>query len=91
MYFSYCPDAGFEIHDTALEAEKSAQDSLDYFRDNACDGWSEEVDGICWGTVSQDTQKVLEMSREDAEKEGILVSKDCCGFVDYSLVNTKSH
>lgn len=86
MYFSYCPDGGFETHRTELQAKTSAEESLSYFRENACDGWSEEVDGICWGKISQDTHIVSSMTIKEAEAEGIIVSSDCSRVVDYGLV-----
>lgn len=52
-YFSYCPNAGFETHATLEEAKKSADDSVDYFRNHSEDGWSEEVGQVCWGELKE--------------------------------------
>ena len=54
MYFSYCPDDGFELFKTAKEAKKCAEKHLDHFADAAAsDGWGEEVGRICWGEVKE--------------------------------------
>jgi len=84
-FFSYCPDAGFETHDTVEEAKKAADDSIDYFRDNAVDGWSEEVDQVCWGEVKEQSTVGNQRSKEDAAKEGIVVSSACDYVCDYAL------
>jgi hypothetical protein len=53
LFFSFCPKAGFETHDTAAEAEKAARESLDYLSDEAAgDGWNENVDQLCWGEIT---------------------------------------
>lgn len=52
-FFSYCPDYGFEFHDSAGGAASAAQKSLDLFRDDAVDGWAEMVGDVCWGEVKQ--------------------------------------
>lgn len=54
-FFSFDPFGdGLTFHDTAEEAKQKAEESLDYCRDVAgSDGWSDEVEWICWGRVSQ--------------------------------------
>ena len=52
-FFSYDPDDGFELHATADEAKERAQGAIDLYREEASDGWPEEVDGVCWGEVRQ--------------------------------------
>jgi len=52
-FFSYDPDDGFELHATADEAKERAQGAIDLYREEASDGWPEEVDGVCWGEVCQ--------------------------------------
>ena len=52
-YFSYSDGRGFERHATSDEARKSAEDELEWERDQADNGWSEEVTSICWGTVQE--------------------------------------
>lgn len=58
MYFSYCNDTGFELFKTEQEAINSANDIIDYFRGEAADGWSDDVDSVCWGIVSQEATQV---------------------------------
>lgn len=52
-FFSYDPDDGFELHATEDEAKARAQAAIDLYRDDAADGWPEEVDGVCWGALQQ--------------------------------------
>ena len=84
-FFSYCPDEGFETHNTAEEAKKAADDSIDSFRDNAEDGWSEEVDQVCWGEVKEQSTMGDKRSKDDAAKEGIFVNSACDFVCDYAL------
>lgn len=85
-YFAYCPDSGFETFKTKEEAIKYAQDAIDWFRDEACEGWDESVEHVCWGKVIQETKMVNEMSTEEAEEKlGITLSSDCSGYCDYKL------
>ena len=51
MFFFYDPQLGFEVHDTLEEAASAAQEAIDYHRDNAGDGWSEDVTQVCYGEV----------------------------------------
>jgi len=83
-YFSYYPEEGFELHDTAEEAQKSAEDALDCERGEACEGWSDYVDQICWGELKQMTVETLNRPRTD---EDTFVSADCDTIVDYGLVD----
>lgn len=53
MWFSYDPGDGYETHDTEAEARERAEKALQYERDEAGDGWNEEVTQIAWGKVIQ--------------------------------------
>ncbi|MGT5755967.1 hypothetical protein ACRWWF_13505 [Escherichia coli] len=81
-YFSYGSEHNFEWHKTAEEAIESAEAAIDDYRGDACDGWSEEVDSICWGIIMQSSTKVGERPRNE---------DDCCDPVidticDYALL-----
>ncbi|HCO0191994.1 TPA: hypothetical protein N7D22_001994 [Escherichia coli] len=81
-YFSYGPEHNFEWHKTAEEAIESAEAAIDDYRGDACDGWSEEVDSICWGIIMQSSTKVGERPRNE---------DDCCDpaidtICDYALL-----
>lgn len=54
-YFGYDPECGFELFENAEQAKKYAEDAIAGYRDYACDGWSEEVDQVCWGELIQHT------------------------------------
>ncbi|HBV8758438.1 TPA: hypothetical protein MD814_001923 [Escherichia coli] len=81
-YFSYGSEHNFERHKTAEEAIESAEAAIDDYRGDACDGWSEEVDSICWGIIMQSSTKVGERPRNE---------DDCCDpaidtICDYALL-----
>lgn len=68
QWFSYSPCSGFDFHDTAAEARDHAQKDLDYFRDEAGDGWDEEVESVCWGEIKQSVGVLWEKSRPPKEQ-----------------------
>lgn len=81
-YFSYGSEHNFEWHKTAKEAVEAAETAIDDYRGDACDGWSEEVDSICWGIIMQSSTKVGERPRNE---------DDCCDpaidtVCDYALL-----
>ncbi|MGV3983316.1 hypothetical protein ACV8T2_26940, partial [Citrobacter freundii] len=78
-YFSYSEMAGFEEHDTAESAMKSADADLSGERDEASsEGWSEETDTICWGVI---VQKAVENKFEKPSEENGWI-----GWSDYALL-----
>jgi hypothetical protein len=83
-YFSYYPEEGFELHETADEAKKAAEDALDFERGEAAEGWSDYIDQICWGELKQIIIETLNRPRTD---EDTFVSSDCDTIVDYGLVD----
>lgn len=79
-YFTYDPDQGFETHPTADEAKQSAEDCLDYYRDNAGDGWGEDVQNVCWGVLSEHSVEIGTGQMVDFEGENVEA-------VDFKLVD----
>lgn len=51
QFYSYDPDQGFEEHDTAEAAESFAEAAIEAYRENADDGWNEEVESVHWGRL----------------------------------------
>ncbi|CFQ50605.1 Uncharacterised protein [Yersinia frederiksenii] len=65
-YFSYGADSGYEEHSTAEKAQEAAEADIDYYRGDACDGWSDEVDQVVWGVViERSTQTGLRKRTDD--------------------------
>lgn len=65
-FFSYGVDSGYEEHSTAEKAQEAAEAYIDYYRGDACDGWSDEVDQVVWGVViERSTQAGLRKRTED--------------------------
>lgn len=85
MYFSYDSDSGFETHETKEEAEKSASDMIDYYRNNASEGWSDEVESVCWGVVKQESKMTEPKPITDKQRGELNISPDCDHICDYYL------
>jgi hypothetical protein len=51
MFFSYDHEGGFKFHETPAGAKARAEKALDMDRDDAEDGWDDNVTDICWGEV----------------------------------------
>lgn len=83
-FFSYCPDCGLDTHETAKEAEESADGHLEHFRDDAPDGWSEEVTAICWGEIKGEVEETERRPYNPEIDHGIDPNCEC--VVDYGIV-----
>ncbi len=81
-YFSYGSEHGFDWHKTEKEAIESAEAAIDDYRGDACDGWSEETDSICWGVILQQATKIDERPRTDDDKCDPAIDTVC----DYALL-----
>lgn len=81
-YFSYGSEHNFEWHKTAEEAVEAAESAIDDYRGDACDGWSEEVDSICWGIIMQSSTKVGERPRNEDDRCDPAIDTVC----DYALL-----
>lgn len=81
-YFSYGSEHNFEWHKTAAEAVEAAEAAIDDYRGDACDGWSEEVDSICWGIIMQSSTKVGERPRNEDDRCDPAIDTIC----DYALL-----
>lgn len=67
-YFAYDNECGFELFDTADEAQSYAQDQIDGFREQAADGWPESVESVCWGEVKEQAS-IVHIDPHDDEDE----------------------
>ena len=81
-YFSYGSEHNFEWHKTAKEAVEAAEAAIDDYRGDACDGWSEEVDSVCWGIIMQSSTKVGERPRNEDDSCDPAIFTIC----DYALL-----
>ena len=86
-YFCYDNNTGFDTFETEKEARDAAQNDIDHYRNNAEEGWSEDVYSVCWGEIKQETIKVNEKTTNEAAKEGIFVPDSCDGYCDYKLTD----
>ncbi|HHG6962968.1 TPA: hypothetical protein ACPXRM_001726 [Klebsiella pneumoniae] len=81
-YFSYGSEHGFEWHKTENEAIEAAESAIDDYRGDACDGWNEEVDSICWGIIMQSSTMVGERPRTEEDRCDSAIDTIC----DYALL-----
>ncbi|MBV5079182.1 ead/Ea22-like family protein [Escherichia coli] len=81
MYFSYSSEFSFECHKTAEEAIAAAEAAIDDYRGDACDGWSEEVESICWGVIIQQATKIGERKKRKCDRVSPWIERVC----DYEL------
>ena len=85
-YFAYNSYIdGFMFYATAQEAIDACNEIIEYFRDEAGEGWSEEVNNTCWGIVSQVATEFN--SREVTEEDHVFC--DCDHVCDYRLEDVK--
>jgi hypothetical protein len=99
-YFSFGED-GFKTHETPEAAEAAADAEIEWFRDDAGDGWSEAVERVCWGEIRQ--HAVIVSTEEACSEEAceysyapdLVTVKPCNGhhrrdldqIIDYGLVD----
>jgi len=55
-YFAYSPEYGFDYFASKQAAIDTAQEEIDAYREDADDGWSEDVQRVSWGIVMQQAQ-----------------------------------
>lgn len=95
LWFSYDKEGGFLLHETAEIAKKSAEESLESYREIAPDeGWFEDVEHIYWGEVKQKVE-IKELLQRPPKEE---LDDDCYDsegrywgewnqIVDYQLID----
>jgi hypothetical protein len=81
-YIAIDHEGDIEYFDTEEEAKTWAEVALDYCRDNAGDGWCEEVENIC---VAKIVFKIEETMRRPRTEEDYCISPSCDEVVDYGL------
>jgi len=81
-YFSYGSEHNFEWHKTQQAAVEAAEAAIDDYRGDACDGWSDEVDSVCWGVIMQTSTKVGERPRTEEDSCDPSIDTVC----DYALL-----
>lgn len=81
-FFSYDSSGCYEEHDTAEKAVACAEDSISEYRDNAPDGWSDEVVSVVWGVIMQRAT----MTGLRPVTEGDNVAPDIEEWCDYTLL-----
>jgi hypothetical protein len=57
-FFSYDPCDDLSLHDTADAARAAAQNAIDIYREDASEGWAEDVERVCWGAVLEQATEI---------------------------------
>jgi len=93
-WFVYDPGDGFETYATAEEAKEGAETALDQYRDNAPEGWAEEVAGVCWGEIKGQVIQTVRIHRDQAvldeegyDAEGRYWDGDWDEWAEYQLLD----
>lgn len=81
-FFSYDSSGCYEEHDTAEKAAAYAEDSISEYRDNAPDGWSDEVESVVWGVIMQ--RATMTGLRPVTEEDNVAPHIE--EFCDYTLL-----
>jgi len=82
MWFCIDSCGDVETFDSPEVAKQAAENCLDDERQNASDGWSEDVTHIMWGRVIGTIEETLRRDRTD---EDHFVSANCDEVVDYEV------
>ncbi|EMT0922774.1 hypothetical protein [Klebsiella pneumoniae] len=83
-YFAYSPEYGFDYFKDKQSAIDTAQTEIDAYREDADDGWSEDVQHVSWGIVIQQAQGI------DAKGKHTSHSQHTYQTCDYRLVDSVS-
>ena len=82
-FFSYCPEAGFDTHETIEAARDAAEASVESYRDEASsDGWNDVVMNVCYGVLVGGAYVASERAMTEAEMEQF-----CVGEVEGVIVD----
>lgn len=88
-FFSYCPEAGFDTHETIVAARDAAEASVEIYRDEASsDGWNDVVMNVCYGVLVGGAYVASERGMTEAEierfcvdgAEGVIVDIEVADF-----------
>ena len=81
-YFAFAPEYGFDYFTNKQDAIDTAQAEIDAYRDDAFDGWDEDVRRVSWGIVIQQADGF------DADGVHISDRRHTYQTCDYQLVDT---
>lgn len=92
-YFCYDPEDGFSYFNNRKDAIAKANKFLDFYRNQASDGWSENADGIKVGIITHETEEYVASTRPDDSEldedsmtaDGIYWDEGVDKLLDYSL------
>lgn len=84
-YFAYESDFGFETFETDELAREAAEGAIDRYREDADDGWDDNVANVCWGVIAQQAdlhiEKITDQDRIDLD----IAETNITEFWDYQL------
>lgn len=89
QYFSF-DGMDFDTHSSLEEAKKAAQDALGYEREDAFEGWSDNVDQICCGKIYYNVEKISSRPKTDEDPHVAEIDTiDEYDLVDVNKIDTK--
>jgi len=83
VWFAVDPNDMVKTFDNPEAAREYAESALEFERDNAGDGWSEEVTNIMWGLVVESCEETYRRPREDGD---VMIGSHIKEIADYDLV-----
>jgi len=84
-YFVQSPDTGFDDYETLQEALDAAEETINNYRDEAYDGWSEEITSLRVGIVTHDVEMFDFKRKEDFGDDEIWPLPDLDEMCDYRM------
>lgn len=85
VYFVNSPDTGFDEYPTLKEALDAAEETISNYRDEAMDGWNEEVTSIRVGIITHDVEQFDVKHRKDCGEDENWPCPDCDEMCDYRM------
>lgn len=85
VYFINSPDTGFDEYPTLKEALDAAEETISNYRDEAIDGWNEEVTSIRVGIITHDVEQFDVKHRKDCGEDENWACPNCDEMCDYRM------
>lgn len=83
LWFAYDPSDSFSTFATEAEARACAEEWLEAYALDACEGWDEAVEQVCWGQIRG---RIVETERRPVSDDDS-VNSAIDEYVSYALVD----
>jgi hypothetical protein len=86
QWYSIDPEHGVEVWATEAEAKAAAEAALEHYRDNASDGWHEQMEALEWGMLlPHGHAKEVDRVERENDDTGLCERIGCDYRCDYVL------